>query len=305
MGTFFIDVNSFDINKLKELRNVLENNLIEKLDYDLISRNYIKFSYSKRRKINFKYKIIVNLIRNKYYRKLLNSLNELNGLNHMLENLEKTKICPFNLKYCEGIILLEKLNNYKKIIKEDLINYIGVYNFDYIIELSEKEMIELSKYNNNKNNKNNNTCNKNKILGMYCKLNLSEILKLVSNADIEKIKISENYNKIIFLCPELIKEFAINNFNIFKKHGILDSFQLYEIIFYKVLVHEIGHGVFDYIFDKNNERRANYFASLTFDGTFDILIKEMTDIQGGEYKNPYLISDEELNISKEVYNLDI
>ena len=140
---------------------------------------------------------------------------------------------------------------------------------------------------------------------MIEKTDESEIANFSSNTIIsvgrlEKIK---ECNKFILICPELIQKFCIEKFPEFKECGIRDSFELNSIVFDNVLTHEIGHGVFDYINDSKDEKRANYFVSLTFDGTFDKIIKTHTDIQDGEYKDPYLIGDEISTVTKEVYNI--
>ena len=119
---------------------------------------------------------------------------------------------------------------------------------------------------------------------------------------LEKIK---KCNKFILICPELIKEFCKSHFDDFKEFDIMNKEELKHIIFSKVLVHEIGHGVFDYLNDSENERRANYFASLSFDGTFDEIIKKFikANKQGELYENPKLISDDISTIKGKVYDI--
>lgn len=41
-------------------------------------------------------------------------------------------------------------------------------------------------------------------------------------------------------------------------------------MFEEVLFHEIGHGVFDYIYDEYNESKTNCFVTLTSGGSFVI-----------------------------------
>ena len=60
-----------------------------------------------------------------------------------------------------------------------------------------------------------------------------------------------------------------------------------------VVLHEIGHSVFQYIgFDNKqpiiNETRANYFSSLMTYGEFDYYINEFTSYQPFEYHFPFL-----------------
>ena len=144
-----------------------------------------------------------------------------------------------------------------------------------------------------------------RLLGVYipneCKDQvIKELEPKLYGIRLDKIKECKNF---ILICPEIIQEFCIENYREFEKCGIEDIFELYTIIFDKVLVHEIGHGVFEYINDADNESRANYFASLTFDGTFDRIIKIMTDIQKGSYKNPKLIDDCIEDIVEKVYKI--
>ena len=68
------------------------------------------------------------------------------------------------------------------------------------------------------------------------------------------------------------------------------------------MFHEIGHGVFDYIHDEYNESRADYFASLTSDGTLDKVIGIHYDIIGLIYSLFYIDSDI-IKIEDYVYDL--
>ena len=311
-----IELRSFNIEKLKKLSIILENNQIKKINNNLKSEdkeNKIVIEYDKKIiKLNEKFSLKVKLIRNRYYRQLLNIVNIIKDVDEATDkyNSEVKKYQSilkkdYILSMVGGLDDLWPIesNDYDYLLKMALINYIGVYNFDNIFELTKDEMLELRKYRNGEDNKNNYTEYLNRALGMYCHYNekIFELLEpKVDRSELEKMK---KCNRFIFICPEIIREFCIKHFDKFEECGISDVFELYIIIFNKVLVHEIGHGVFEYIKDYEDENRANYFASITFDGTLDQVIKKQTDIQKGSYKNPRLIDDDISEIKKYIYNI--
>ena len=283
--------------KIENLRNILESNRIKIINNDnLKSKGEIEIVYDDERlKMNEKFDFKVKLIRNKYYRQLLNVIN---SVNEIINNNKEifTTYTPFEFKV--------ESKFYKDMLKMSLINYIGVYNFDNIFELTKDEMIELKECIQLDNN-NNNSVYITRLLGMYVNdEDKEEVLRLlepkVYGSKLDKIKKCKNF---ILICPEIIQEFCIECFKEFKECGVRDIFELYTIIFNKVLVHEIGHSVFDYINDSKDEKRANYFVSLTFDGTFDKIIQKMTEIQGGKYKSPKLITDSIETITEDVYKI--
>ena len=281
--------------KIEDLRNILESNRIKIINNDnLKSKGEIEIVYDDERlKMNEKFDFKVKLIRNKYYRQLLNVIN---SVNEIINNNKETftTYTPFEFEV--------ESKFYKDMLKMALINYIGVYNFDNIFELTKDEMIELKKYIQLNNDSDYIT----RLLGMYVNdKGKEEVLRLLEpkiyGSKLDKIKKCKNF---ILICPEIIQEFCIECFKEFKECGVRDIFELYTIIFNKVLVHEIGHSVFDYINnDPEDERRANYFASLTFDGTFDRIIQKMTEIQRESYKGPKLIDDSIETITKDVYKI--
>lgn len=297
-----INTNSLDNAKIEDLRNILESSRIKIINNDnLKSENEIKIVYDDEPiEMNGKFNFKVKLIRNKYYRQLLNLIN---AVNEKILKREES----FTIRHVSDQLDLVRTyiesKCYKDMVKMALINYIGVYNFDNIFELTKEEMIELKKYIRLNNDSDYIT----RLLGMYANNKVREaILRLLETkiygSKLDKIKKCKSF---ILICPEIIQEFCIKYFKQFEKEcGIKDIFELYTIIFNKVLVHEIGHGVFNYIKnDSEDERRANYFASLTFDGTFDKFIQTMTEIQGGSYKKPKLIDDSIETITKDVYKL--
>lgn len=280
--------------KIEDLRNILESNRIKIINNDnLKSKGEIEIVYDDERvKMNEKFDFKVKLIRNKYYRQLLSVIN---SVNEIINNNKEifTTYTPFEFKV--------ESKFYKDMLKMALINYIGVYNFDNIFELTKDEMIELKKYIQLNNDSDYIT----RLLGMYVNdKGKEEVLRLLEpkiyGSKLDKIKKCKNF---ILICPEIIQEFCVECFKEFKECDIKDIFELYTIIFNKVLVHEVGHSVFDYINDSENEGRANYFASLTFDGTFDKIIQKMTEIQRGSYKGPKLIDDSIETIIKDVYKI--
>ena len=287
-----IKMNYFDSEKLNELRNILENKQIKDTNNDRKDETKIVYD-DKKIELNEKFNFKVKLIRNKYYRKLLNLINSVNRIIINKENF--TTHLSSNAEECEIVS-----SRYKDLLKMALINYIGVYNFDNIFELTKEEMIKLKEY-----KQINDSEYITRLLGIYISdKRKEEVIQILESkiygSKLDKIKECKNF---ILICPEIIQEFCVQYFKEFRECGIRDIFELYTIILNKVVVHEIGHAVFDYIDDTHNESRANYYASLTFDGTFDNIIKKMTDIQGGAYKNPKLIDDSIEDITKNVYKI--
>lgn len=295
-----INANSFTITKLNKLRNHLEKYQIKEIHNNLESEDKIRivFFNKERIKLNEKLKFKVELIRNRYYRQLKNIIDL---------STHRASVEVIIDRYSKNINLDKYIfNSNKDMLKMALINYIGVYNFDNIFELSKEEMLELGKY----------KCLNNisdyiiKLMGAYIPTNSKEsvIEYLEEKVEVDKLKEIKKCNNFILICSEIINEFGSKNYAKFKDCGVIGVYELYIIIFNKVLIHEIGHGVFvDYIYDNRNESRANYFASLTFDGTIDKIIEKMTDIQGEkfpEYKNPILLTHSEtINIKEKIYNI--
>ena len=287
-----IKMNDFDSEKLNELRNILENKQIKDTNNDRKDETKIVYD-DKKIELNEKFNFKVKLIRNKYYRKLLNLINSVNKIIINKENF--ITHLSSNAEECEIVS-----SCYKDLLKMALINYIGVYNFDNIFELTKEEMIKLKEY-----KQINDSEYITRLLGIYISDNRKEELiqileSKIYGSKLDKIKECKNF---LLICPEIIHEFCVQYFKEFRECGIRDIFELYTIILNKVVVHEIGHAVFDYIDDTHNESRANYYTSLTFDGTFDNIIKKMTDIQGGAYKNPKLIDDSIENLTKDIYKI--
>lgn len=296
-----IEIKTLDAGKINEIKKNLESYKIKDIKKDTKNKNEIRIIFDKKRmKLNEDFKFKVELIRNKYYRQLLNLVNAVKKI--IIK--EKEEFTSF----VDDILIKEVIVNskdYNDMLKMALINYIGTYNFDNIFELTENEMLEIRKYKIGINNKISDEGAILDALGMYCHYNERTFKRLEANigASDDRLEKIKECNNFILICPELIQKFCIEKFSEFKGCGIRDSFELNSIIFDNVLTHEIGHGVFDYIDDNKDEKRANYFVSLTFDGTFDKIIKTHTYIQDGEYKDPYLIDDEISTITKEVYNI--
>ena len=89
--------------------------------------------------------------------------------------------------------------------------------------------------------------------------------------------------KTIYICIDNISKVAYEL--------SIDDENLLEIVFY----HELGHAVFAYHdlpFDlngrKKQERQANYIASDATSGKFDTVIKQLSEEQLPQYKNPLL-----------------
>lgn len=299
-----IEINSLNIEKINELKMNLENHQIKDINNDIKDKNIIRIIFDKKRmKLNESFKFKVELIRNKYYRQLLNLVNAVKEIIiREKDEFRRSNVDPYSLQISEVFV---NSKYYKYTLKMALINYIGTYNFDNIFELTEDEMLKIRKYKIGINNKISDEGAILDALGMYCHYNERIFKRLEANigASDDRLEKIKECNKFILICPELIQKFCIEKFPEFKECGIRDSFELNSIVFDNVLTHEIGHGVFDYINDSKDEKRANYFVSLTFDGTFDKIIKTHTYIQDGEYKDPYLIDDEISTITKEVYNI--
>lgn len=282
---YIIKIRDLDSEKLNFLKNILENN--QSINIVNNSKDEIKIVYDcKKIKLNEKFNNRIELIRNKYYRQLLNLINYKEKIKAYVSDFDFVFYSP---------------RESRTLLKMALINYIGVYNFDNIFELTKDEMLELKDYMRMNSDSEYIT----RLLGLYvpnkCKEQvIKELEPKLYGGRLDKIKECKNF---ILICPEIIQEFCIENYRKIEKYGIEDIFELYTIIFNKVLVHEIGHGVFEYINDADNESRANYFTSLTFDGTFDEIIKIMTDIQKGSYKNPKLIDDCIEDIVEKVYKI--
>lgn len=299
-----IEINSLNIEKINELKMNLENHQIKDINNDIKDKNKIRIIFDKKRmKLNESFKFKVELIRNKYYRQLLNLVNAVKEIIiREKDEFRRSNVDPYSLQISEVFV---NSKYYKYTLKMALINYIGTYNFDNIFELTEDEMLKIRKYKIGINNKISDEGAILDALGMYCHYNERIFKRLEANigASDDRLEKIKECNKFILICPELIQKFCIEKFPEFKECGIRDSFELNSIVFDNVLTHEIGHGVFDCINDSKDEKRANYFVSLTFDGTFDKIIKTHTDIQDGEYKDPYLIGDEISTVTKEVYNI--
>ena len=299
-----IEINSLNIEKINELKMNLENHQIKDVNNDIKDKNKIRIIFDKKRiKLNESFKFKVELIRNKYYRQLLNLVNAVKEIIiREKDEFRRSNVDPYSLQISEVFV---NSKYYKYTLKMALINYIGTYNFDNIFELTEDEMLKTREYKIGINNKISDEGAILDALGMYCHYNERIFKRLEANigASDDRLEKIKECNKFILICPELIQKFCIEKFPEFKECGIRDSFELNSIVFDNVLTHEIGHGVFDYINDSKDEKRANYFVSLTFDGTFDKIIKTHTDIQDGEYKDPYLICDEISTVTKEVYNI--
>ena len=298
MNKLIIKIKPFNIEKLMELREILENYRIISINNELKSKDEFEIEYdTKEIELDEKFKLKIKLIRNKFYIQLINFV-------YQYENIIIAQFDDYGERINADLNKYISVDKYKDMLKMALINYIGVYNFDNIFKLSKDEMFTLEEY---KYDPNNSRTTKDifEVYGMYCHKNerIFELLEPKINSDmLEKIK---KCNKFILICPELIKEFCKSHFDDFKEFDIMNKEELKHIIFSKVLVHEIGHGVFDYLNDSENERRANYFASLSFDGTFDEIIKKFikANKQGELYENPKLISDDISTIKGKVYDI--
>ena len=300
-----IKIDLFEIEQLERLQVILENNKITKIKNKLTDFETITVEYEDRKlELNKEFKLSIKLIRNKYYRKLLNIVD------HVLKFKPSIDIAKpvFGVTDEYGINIYEILlknyidiNKYKEKLKIELINYIGLYNFDNIFELTKEEMIKLEKFKHNINKINKNIY---EVYGMFCYKD-DELIETLEDilVDDRLLKIKE-CDRFIIICPELIREYCLKQIKKYKPYKIIDESQLFTIIYNKVLVHEIGHAVFEYIDDCENEKRANYFASLTFDGTFDSFIELFTKNQDMQYKNPILVTKDNTDIIKKyIYHI--
>lgn len=289
-----INFEHINIEQLKKIKTILENYQVNEICNKIRAENKVVIKYDKKTiKMNGDYLFQIKSIRNKYYRKLLS----------LLDAISPTKLLedPVFKDFGE-IIYLNNFNQKIDLIKMALINYIGTFYFDNIFTLSEKTMLKLGTFKYNHNDANNNLRDISDALGMYCHYNeeLFDILEPeISKKELDDMK---KCKRFILICPELINRFCKDNFDKFKDYEITDIAQLFDIIFEQVLFHEIGHGVFDYIHDGYNESRADYFTSLTSDGTLDKIIEIYYDIVKLIYKLFFIDSDIE-EIKKYVYDL--
>lgn len=308
ISEFYIKIDSFEIEQLNKLSDILENNQLIKIDNKEFGESIlIKYS-NKKRDLNSEFSLKIKAIRNKYYRNVLDTIDNILKIKpndtlfdkefaYIDADIEDFKIYKIVLK---NYIDLKK---YKENLNISLINYIGTYNFDNIFELTKDEMLELQEFEFDLNKPSNNIY---ECYGMYCH-NSDRIIKILEKKiDTETLSKIKKCNKFILICPDLIREYCCNHFEEylieFYKHDIIESSQLFTIIYNKVLLHEIGHAVFEYLDDFNNERRANYFASLTLDGTIDNIIEKFTEHQSDRYRNPILLTKNSIGIlKKEIY----
>lgn len=291
---FDIDFKHLDIEQLKKIKNIVENYQINEICNRIKTEDKVIIKYDKKTiEMNNDYIYQIKSIRNKYYRQLFS----------LLDAITPTELLKDPGFEDSSEILY--LNNYMQksvFIKMALINYIGTFYFDNIFTLSENAMLKLGIFRYDCNNLNNSPRDISDVLGMYCHYNekIFELLESeVSKQDLEEMK---KCKRFILICPELINKFCKDNFERFKDPEITDIAQLFEIVFEEVLFHEIGHGVFDYIHDEYNESRADYFASLTSDGTLDKVIGIHYDIIGLIYSLFYIDSDI-IKIEDYVYDL--
>lgn len=292
-----IKLDSFNRTELNELKTLLENNQITGMDIKAENEFVIKY-HEKKVKLSPKFILKIEQIRNKYYRELLNMINALAPKEIYSKAFDEWGKCI----YIKDFINVKK---YSDMLKMELINYIGTYGFDNIFELSKEEMLELIDFKYGKNNISNICDYKYELLGMYC--HSSEKLFSVLESKVNKTKLNKMKKccRFILICPQLIKEFCNEYYFLFKEFNLQNKEHFYKIMYDKVLLHEIGHGVFDYLSDLNDEKRANYFASLSFDGAFDNIIKAHTVLQSEAYKDPKLIKDTDdiVEIAESIYNL--
>ena len=290
-----IKIESFDIVQLEKLQKILENNRIIKIENELTDFDIIIIEYEEGKKIdlNEETKLKIKLIRNKYYMKLLN----------IVDYIFRDKK-DFAYDELDEILLRNfiNVNKYKYKLKIELINYIGLYNFDNIFELTKEEMEELRKFKFDPNS--NNRENIYEEYGMFCHKSEELIKRLEKKIKDDRLPKIKECDRFILICPELIREYCLKYLEKYKDYEIIDESQLFTIIYNKVLTHELGHAIFDYINDYENERRANYYASLTFDGAFDKIIEIFTEHQDERYKRPFLITKDDFKtIKKYVYHI--
>lgn len=292
---FNLDFEHLDVKQLKKIKTIVENYQVSEICNKIKDENKVIIKYDKKTiEMNTDYMFQIKSIRNKYYRQLLCLLNVISPTK-LLEDSD--------FKDVGEIIYLNNFIQNSDLIKMALINYIRTFYFDNIFTLSEKAMLKLGifEYNHNDVN-NNNPRDISDVLGMYCHYN-EELFNILEH-EISKKELDEmkKCKRFILICPELINKFCKDFFDRFKDSEIMDIAQLFEMILDEVLFHEIGHGVFDYINDEYNESRADYFASLTSDGTLDKTIEIHYDIVKWIYRLFFIESDIE-EIKKYVYNL--
>ena len=292
-----IKVDSFNSTELNELKTLLENNRINEMNIKTKNEFVINY-HEKKVKLSPRFILKIEQIKNKYYRKLLNMINVLAPKDIYSKTFDEWGNCI----YIKDFINVKK---YSYMLKMALINYIGTYSFDNIFELSKEEMLELIEIKYGKNNISNIYDYKYEVLGMYCRA--SERLFSILESEVNKTKLNKmkKCSRFILICPQLIKEFCNEYYFLFKEFNIQNKEHFYKIMYDKVLLHEIGHGAFEYLSDLNDEKRANYFASLSFDGAFDKIIKAHTVLQSELYKNPKLVNDNDdiADIAKSIYDL--
>lgn len=134
----------------------------------------------------------------------------------------------------------------------------------------------------------------NELMGCYIDMrkNRLDYMKYFSDIGIE---IKDEENNIVCLCEDNIKLV----FDDLSKQDLLfcDLEEFKEIVY----MHELGHLVFSYTnsLDREvQEKQANYFSSLAFEGKYDFEIKETTKVQPLEYHNPLLVSNRIKNPKK-------
>lgn len=299
-----IKIEELEIKELENLQSTLENNKVINIKNILTDSNIMIVEYEdKELDIDKEFELAIKLIRDKYYRKLLNVVDKILKFK-IPEKSDEISYVFDETGRSYKIFLKDYVDiyKYKEKLKIALINYIGLYNFDNIFELTKEEMLKLKIFSFNPNSQQKNVF---EFYGMFCHRS-DELLKVLKKAlDADRFSKINRCNRFIIICPELIREYCIEQFDKYKSQGIIDESQLFTVIYNKVLTHELGHAVFDYINDFNNEKRANFFSSLTFDGAFDNYIKLFTEHQDERYKDPILITKDETNmIKKIIYNIE-
>lgn len=130
----------------------------------------------------------------------------------------------------------------------------------------------------------------------------------------KKLKTEKLLNrKIIFICEDLIDELSDNisklqnddklrnYFNLDKYNNLNEIKKFFkdkDLLKFFVFCHELGHAVFEPLNISNlyiNERQANYYASLCFDGKYDDIIEIFNNKIGKHYKNPLLLKHKNKN----------
>ena len=129
-----IEIKTLDEGKINELKKKFENYKIKDIKNDIEDNNEIRIIFDKKRmKLNKDFSFKVELIRNKYYRQLLNLVNAVKKI-IIKEKEEFTSFVDDILNIKEVIV---NSKDYNDMLKMALINYIGTYNFDNIFELTE------------------------------------------------------------------------------------------------------------------------------------------------------------------------